>query len=105
MTPISVPYGVAPREPTLLIPLRNKESVMVVTGASFEFDPIVAQWTHLGAGGELPRTLQVRNLFQSPLMASKQEGEDTVITVGTDTVTLLGMQLSSLQTDDFLILA
>jgi serralysin len=49
-------------------------------------------------------------LFQSPeavLMASQQVGEDTVITVvGTDdTVTLLGVQKSSLQADDFLILA
>jgi serralysin len=47
-------------------------------------------------------------LFQDPqsvLMASQQVGEDTVITVGTNTVTLLGVQASSLQEDDFLILA
>jgi serralysin len=47
-------------------------------------------------------------LFESPeavLMASQQVGEDTVITAGTDTVTLLGVQLSSLREDDFLILA
>jgi len=25
-----------------------------------EFDPIVAQWAHLGSRRELPRTLQVR---------------------------------------------
>jgi serralysin len=42
---------------------------------------------------------------QSVLMASQQVGEDTVITVGTNTVTLLGVQSSSLQADDFLILA
>jgi serralysin len=47
-------------------------------------------------------------LFQNPeavLMASQQVGEDTVITAGTHTVTLLGVQVSSLQADDFLILA
>ena len=47
-------------------------------------------------------------LFESPeavLMASEQVGEDTVITAGTNTVTLLGVQASSLQEDDFLILA
>jgi serralysin len=47
-------------------------------------------------------------LFESPeavLMASEQVGENTVITAGTNTVTLLGVQLSSLQEDDFLILA
>jgi serralysin len=47
-------------------------------------------------------------LFESPeavLMASQQVGEDTVITAGTDTVTLLGVQLNSLQEDHFLILA
>ena len=47
-------------------------------------------------------------LFESPeavLMASEQVGEDTVITAGTNTVTLLGVQLSSLQADDFSILA
>ena len=46
-------------------------------------------------------------LFESPeavLMASEQVGEDTVITAGTNTVTLLGVQLSSLQADDFSIL-
>jgi serralysin len=47
-------------------------------------------------------------LFQSPeavLMASQQVGEDTVITVGTNTVTLLGVQQTSLQAADFLIVA
>ena len=47
-------------------------------------------------------------LFQNPelvLMASEQVGDDTIITVGTNTVTLLGVQLSSLQADDFSILA
>src|SRR5262245_6491124 len=45
-------------------------------------------------------------LFSSPqaaLDASEQVGDDTVITVGTNTVTLLGVQLSSLQADTFLI--
>ena len=47
------------------------------------------------------------DLFLSPeavLMASEQVGEDTVITAGTNTVTLLGVQLSSLQANDFSIL-
>ena len=47
-------------------------------------------------------------LFPSPeavLMASQQVGEDTVITAGTNTVTLVGVQLSSLQAADFSILA
>jgi Ca2+-binding RTX toxin-like protein len=47
-------------------------------------------------------------LFESPeavLDASEQVGEDTVITAGMNTVTLLGVQASSLQADDFLILA
>ena len=47
------------------------------------------------------------DLFESPeavLLASEQVGEDTVITVGTNTVTLLGVQMSSLQTNDFSIL-
>ena len=47
-------------------------------------------------------------LFESPeavLMASQQDGEDIVITAGTNTVTLLGVQLSDLQADDFLIVA
>lgn len=47
------------------------------------------------------------DLFQSAeavLMASEQVGEDTVITAGTDTVTLLGVQLASLQANDFSIL-
>jgi serralysin len=46
-------------------------------------------------------------LFESPeavLMASEQVGENTVITAGTNTVTLLGVQLSSLQANDFSIL-
>jgi serralysin len=46
-------------------------------------------------------------LFESPeavLLASEQVGEDTVITAGTNTVTLLGVQLSSLQANDFSIL-
>jgi serralysin len=42
---------------------------------------------------------------QAVLAASQQVGEDTVITAGTNTVTLLGVQASSLQEDDFLILA
>jgi Ca2+-binding RTX toxin-like protein len=37
------------------------------------------------------------------LAASQQVGDDTVITAGTDTVTLLGVQLSSLQADNFLL--
>ena len=48
------------------------------------------------------------DLFESPeavLIASEQVGEDTVITAGTNTVTLLGVQVSSLQADDFSILA
>ena len=47
-------------------------------------------------------------LFASPeavLAASEQVGDDTVITAGTNTVTLLDVQASSLQVDDFLILA
>jgi serralysin len=46
-------------------------------------------------------------LFESPeavLLASEQVGEDIVITAGTNTVTLLGVQLSSLQANDFSIL-
>jgi serralysin len=44
------------------------------------------------------------NLFESPeavLMASQQVGEDTAITAGNNTVTLHGVQLSSLHADDF----
>ena len=41
---------------------------------------------------------------EAVLMASEQVGEDTVITAGTNTVTLLGVQLSSLQANDFSIL-
>jgi serralysin len=47
-------------------------------------------------------------LFQSPeevLMASQQVGDDTIITAGTNTVTLAGVQLSSLQAGDFSIVA
>jgi len=47
-------------------------------------------------------------LFESPeavLAASVQDGEDTVITAGTNTVRLLGVQVSSLQVDDFQIVA
>ena len=44
------------------------------------------------------------DLFENPeavLLASEQVGEDTVITAGTNTVTLLGVQVSSLQANDF----
>lgn len=47
-------------------------------------------------------------LFASPdavLMASEQVGEDTVITAGTNSVTLLGVLQTSLHADDFSILA
>ena len=47
-------------------------------------------------------------LFATPLaalQAAQQVGDDTVITAGTNTVTLLGVDLSSLQTSDFLIVA
>lgn len=47
-------------------------------------------------------------LFARPeavLAASEQVGDDIVITAGTNTVTLLGVQLSSLQANDFLIQA
>jgi serralysin len=47
-------------------------------------------------------------LFQSPeavLAASQQVGADTVITAGTNTVTLVGVQLSNLQEDHFSIQA
>jgi serralysin len=46
------------------------------------------------------------SLFQTPeaaLTASEQVGEDTVITAGTSTVTLVGVQASSLQASDFSI--
>lgn len=39
------------------------------------------------------------------LLAGEQVGEDTVITAGTNSVTLLGVLLTSLQADDFSILA
>jgi serralysin len=45
-------------------------------------------------------------LFQSPeavLTASQQVGADTVITVGTNTLTLLGVQSSSLQADHLIL--
>ncbi len=35
----------------------------------------------------------------------QQVGDDTVITAGTDSVTLLGVELSSLQANDFSIVA
>jgi hypothetical protein len=47
-------------------------------------------------------------LFASPaavLLAAQQVGDDTVITAGTDSVTLLGVELSSLQASDFTIVA
>jgi serralysin len=46
--------------------------------------------------------------FASPeaaLQAAEQVGDDAVITAGTDTVTLLGVQVSSLEADNFLIAA
>jgi len=48
------------------------------------------------------------DLFLSPeevLIASQQVGQDTVITAGTSTVTLQGVELSSLHAGDFSILA
>ena len=50
-------------------------------------------------------TMKCSQSPQAVLDASQQVGEDTVITAGTNTVTLLGVQASSLQADDFLILA
>ena len=47
-------------------------------------------------------------LFATPaavLLAAQQVGDDTVITAGTNSVTLLGVELSSLQANDFTIVA
>jgi len=61
--------------------------------------------TDLGNGDRIQFDSEVFATAQAVLDASEQVGDDTVITAGTNTVTLLGVQASSLQEDDFLILA
>jgi serralysin len=64
--------------------------------------------TDLGNGDRIQFDSEVFASPQAVLDASEPagpNGEDTVITAGMNTVTLLGVQASSLQADDFLILA
>jgi serralysin len=64
--------------------------------------------TDLGNGDLIQFDSEVFASPQAVLAASEPagpNGEDTVITAGMNTVTLLGVQASSLQADDFLILA
>ena len=61
--------------------------------------------TDLGNGDRIQFDSEVFATPEDVLDASEQVGEDTVITAGMNTVTLLGVQASSLQADDFLILA
>jgi serralysin len=69
--------------------------------AGFGHDTI----TDLGNGDRIQFDSEVFDTPEDVLAASEQVGEDTVITAGMNTVTLLGVQASSLQADDFLILA
>jgi serralysin len=59
----------------------------------------------LGNGDRIQFDSEVFATPEAVLGASQQVGADTVITAGTNTVTLLGVQAGSLQVDDFLILA
>jgi serralysin len=64
--------------------------------------------TDLGNGDRIQFDSDMFATPQAVLAASEPagpNGEDTVITAGMNTVTLLGVQASSLQADDFLILA
>jgi serralysin len=59
----------------------------------------------LGNGDRIQFDSEVFATPEAVLGASQQVGADTVITAGTNTVTLLGVPANSLQVDDFLILA
>ena len=59
----------------------------------------------LGNGDGIQFDSEVFATPEAVLGARQQVGADTVITAGTNTVTLLGVQASSLQVDDILILA
>jgi serralysin len=74
---------------------------LFVFNAGFGDDNI----TDFGNGDRIQFDSEVFATPQAVLNASQQVGDDTVITAGTNTVTLLGVQASSLQEDDFLILA
>jgi serralysin len=74
---------------------------LFVFHAGFGMDTI----TDLGNGDRIQFDSAVFADAQAVLDASQQVGANTVITAGTNTVTLLGVQASSLHEHDFLILA
>jgi serralysin len=82
----------------------GKGSDLFVFHAGFGDDTI----TDLGNGDLIQFDSEVFANPQAVLEASEPagpNGEDTVITAGSDTITLVGVQASSLQEHDFLILA
>jgi serralysin len=77
----------------------GKGADLFVFDAGFGDDTI----TDLGNADRIQFDSEVFETPQAVLAASQQVGADTVITAGMDTVTLQGVQASSLQADDFLI--